>query len=193
MKRHVWQFFTAASLLLCLATAAMWVRSYLCYDHVEFYCDSPSPTAYGRQLWDIESMHGGVELRKTSVLAKDAGMSEELRSYTDTHRRLEYKHFGLDEAKYFKTYLARPDEPHLFGCQAGSEVRDGKRRFLSRLYLDVPWWLLFVLTSLPWMFWISARQRRRRRLGRHLCDECGYDLRATPDRCPECGTARAAE
>jgi hypothetical protein len=44
--------------------------------------------------------------------------------------------------------------------------------------------VLTCLTGVP----MYRRIRRGRRLARNLCATCGYDVRASPDRCPECGT-----
>jgi hypothetical protein len=53
--------------------------------------------------------------------------------------------------------------------------------------LFIPFWiptLAFGFLSYP--SWHGAyRRRQRRKLG--LCEKCGYDLRGSKDRCPECG------
>jgi hypothetical protein len=57
--------------------------------------------------------------------------------------------------------------------------------------LCVPYWFPMVL-SLPAPL-IAARRflRRWRRHPEGRCPVCGYDLRASPERCPECGSIPA--
>ena len=50
------------------------------------------------------------------------------------------------------------------------------------------WFVLLLSASLPG--YRLARRIRRRHPPGH-CPACGYDLRATPERCPECGTIPA--
>lgn len=37
--------------------------------------------------------------------------------------------------------------------------------------------------------WTFRVETKRRQIARGVCPSCGYDLRATPERCPECGAA----
>jgi len=52
---------------------------------------------------------------------------------------------------------------------------------------------LFAPLPLVDVLLIRRRRRRRRRLAAGMCVRCGYDLRATPQKCPECGDVPAAQ
>jgi hypothetical protein len=56
--------------------------------------------------------------------------------------------------------------------------------------VTAPFWVVAATLgalSIPRVVALARSWRRRSRISRGQCALCGYDLRATPDRCPECG------
>jgi hypothetical protein len=94
-----------------------------------------------------------------------------------------------------ETNAYRPASPTF--SFAGFRAQPGFRAEYTIQYgqvYTVPFWFLsLVFGVLPgawarmrWRQWRRARLARLRQAG--VCPSCGYDLRASPDQCPECGT-----
>jgi hypothetical protein len=86
---------------------------------------------------------------------------------------------------------ARRDE-HSFAGFKSHRATLTSRRWANRPAADrfrviAPLCAPALLFSLPPLLWLLRHRRTRSRKKHNLCSHCGYDLRATPTQCPECG------
>jgi hypothetical protein len=72
-------------------------------------------------------------------------------------------------------------------------LRAAWSRRLSTPRFGVPYWAITLALLIAPARRCLSRYRFARRMLARRCGICGYDLRATPDRCPECGSVPLAQ
>jgi hypothetical protein len=93
------------------------------------------------------------------------------REISDPPAKLEWD--GQTTTRYFQTMALK--NGHTYTCQ------------YDHTTMAIPWWFLVLLFGASPARALIRRYRARRMPRPGHCEYCGYDLRATPGRCPECG------
>jgi hypothetical protein len=166
MRRKLSTLAAIASTLVCAATAGVAVRS---YSVCETFVYNAPPDAGGRARAHVaDVVFGAVTFgRSDPEVAGRAyvpGFKHEKRSARGVH----------DPREGWRRWL-------------GFEVR----RQSGWTTLTLPLWVFAAMCLIAPAHWVLLRRRDRRRRRESRCVDCGYDLRGSPGRCPECGASSA--
>jgi hypothetical protein len=180
---------SVASLLLGVAAGVLWVQTQSYPQGWMWLGWNPAPSGRHGVPWKrlLISSHGRLYYISTREMSGQASPFHKIEGYAaamalTVATRPPVLATG-DVAQQFLGF-----EHHLRrGYPSFTRLGTGPPTDLTDTYA-IPHWAI-LLTTLPMpAAWIARRSRSRRFLATGRCVACGYDLRATPDRCPECGT-----
>ena len=186
LRRIIFNAFTVVSLVLCMGVVALWVRSYFVFDAVAG-CVSETPTS--ETCVQALSNRGAISLRRFDLTLTSAAPPP-------GYRLRDGLQFDVGQKQHWTRGDPFPWGLDRFHYLLGFRRHDGtyRRRPLPDVTMverdrgiTLPHWLPMVAAAgAPALWWRASRKGRMRRHA-GLCVTCGYDLRGTPDRCPECG------
>ncbi len=173
-RRWLYNGLGALSLLLCIAMMGMWIRSHDYSDRINWGGAWPqTPVPFGTVQWSAIS---------------DSGVFCIQHVYSATAKTVVVRGYSR-KITFISGTSGSEDVSDGFSWRKGTWRSPGFYIAAFR-QASVPWWFLCALSAMA-----SVLAYRIRfafiRYPRGMCPVCGYDLRATPDRCPECGTIAA--
>jgi hypothetical protein len=166
----------------------MWIRSYFARDEFSWWSGAQETS---RSTWTERSLsfgRGQLRFDYRSALETggwiiasgvEPGFRRESSEPMPTYSHIDGPPAGFEWGGFVFDYHheIKPNSRH-----------DGESRWLGILVVMPVWFATSVYTIATLLPLIGAFLRRRRFRPGH-CVICGYDLRETPERCPECGNA----
>ena len=183
---------SAMSLLLTFATMVLWVRSYWVTDFINWY----SVKSGGE--WRVSSTRGQFKISEHYWRGDDP-------PGTGENGELPKAYYGTEKSEPLSAYVPQSFVWLHWHWETGEdtvrtislagmtwESTTGSEQApysYTPLLVAIPHWLLLALALFAPGRVIHRAVRRRRSVSLGLCLSCNYDLRASTDRCPECGRA----
>jgi hypothetical protein len=193
VKRWLFNMVATVSLVLAGVVCVEWYRGYRAQDHLSL------ERVVGTRERPVEERVAVVTCRGAFWFSADAAWSDEPDRES---RRVEWRQRLGDGWRVRQRSYRNPHYPgfetgwvHALGFHASRSDMISPNEVRRAVHVMIPMWFAAGCTmAVPTAWLLMARTRRRdqRQADAGLCASCGYDLRATPERCPECGQTAAA-